>query len=263
LAGPVSERGAERIGVRRIGVVVPARDEGPRLERCLRAIDRAAAAVDRPVLVVLVLDSCTDDSAARAARLRLALPVRLEVLTARYAAAGAARAAGAERLLAALGTGGTWLATTDADSTVPANWLAEQVRLAESGKDLVAGTVTVRDWEDRPAAVRLRAEVEYAVALAETGHGHVHGANLGISAAWYRRVGGFVPVACDEDVLLVAAARAAGAHVGWASGIAVTTSARSQARAPGGFAAYLDDLADLADLADLDDLAAEDGEAAS
>lgn len=230
--------------VRQLGVVVPARDEGPRLERCLRAIDRAAAAVDRPVLVVLVLDSCTDDSAVRAARLRLALPVRLVVVAARYTAAGAARAAGAERLLASLGTDGTWLATTDADSTVPADWLAEQVRQAESGVDLVAGTVTVRDWAGRPAEVRLRAEQEYAVALAGTGHGHVHGANLGISAAWYRRVGGFGPVARDEDVLLVAAARAAGAAVAWADDIAVTTSARSDARAPGGFAAYLDSLAE-------------------
>jgi len=232
------------VSVRRIGVVVPARDEAPRLERCLRAIDRAAAAVDRPVVVVLVLDSCTDDSAARAARLRLALPVRLVVVTTRCAAAGAARAAGVERLLGMLGTAGTWLATTDADSAVPPNWLAEQVRLADRGAAVVAGTVMVRDWEDRPIRVRQRAEQEYAVALAGHGHGHVHGSNLGISAAWYRRVGGFQPVACDEDVLLVAAAQAAGAAIAWSSDIAVTTSARSDGRAPGGFAAYLDSLDD-------------------
>jgi glycosyltransferase involved in cell wall biosynthesis len=231
------------VSVRQIGVIVPARDEAPRLERCLRAIDQAAAAVDRRVVVALVLDSCTDDSAARAARLRLALSVRLVVVTTKYAAAGAARAAGVERLLRMLGTAGTWLATTDADSAVPPNWLAEQVRQADRGAAVVAGTVTVRDWENRPAGVRRQAEQEYLVALADSGHGHVHGANLGISAAWYSRAGGFLPVACDEDVLLVAAARAAGAAVVWADDIAVTTSARSDARAPGGFAAYLDGLA--------------------
>ncbi|MEO7260175.1 MAG: glycosyltransferase [Jatrophihabitantaceae bacterium] len=228
--------------VERIGVIVPARDEAPRLWRCLHAIDRAAAAVGRPVVAVLVLDSCTDDSAAQAAQLCSALSVQLAVLTTRCAAAGAARAAGAEWLLELLGTAGTWLATTDADSAVPPNWLAEQVRQAELGAAVVAGTVTVRDWEDRPVPVRRRAERDYAVALASTGHGHVHGANLGISADWYRQVGGFRPVVCDEDVLLVAAARAAGAAVAWVSDIAVTTSARVDARAPGGFAAYLDGL---------------------
>jgi len=32
------------------------------------------------------------------------------------------------------------LATTDADSTVPADWLAEQLRLAALGVEVVAGT---------------------------------------------------------------------------------------------------------------------------
>src|SRR5664279_5352050 len=32
-----------------------------------------------------------------------------------------------------------WLATTDADSTVPADWLAEQLRLAALGVEVVAG----------------------------------------------------------------------------------------------------------------------------
>lgn len=228
------------MNVQRIGVVVPARDEAPRLERCLLAIDRAATAVGRPVAVVLVLDSCTDDSAARAAELALSVP--FAVLTVGHAAAGATRAAGADWLVDRLGSTGTWLATTDADSAVPPNWLAEQVRHAERGAAVVAGTVAVHDWEDRPVWVRHRAEQEYALTLAGSDHGHVHGANLGIAADWYRQVGGFAPVGCDEDVLLVAAARAAGATIAWTTDIAVITSARSDARAPGGFAAYLDRL---------------------
>ena len=47
----------------------------------------------------------------------------------------------------------------------------------------------------------------------------------------------------DEDVRLVGAAVAVGARVAWAHDLEVTTSARRGARAPGGFAAYLDGLA--------------------
>src|SRR5690606_39684918 len=39
----------------------------------------------------------------------------------------------------------------------------------------------------------------------EDGHPHVHGANLGVSAAAYRAVGGFPPLAAHEDQALVAA----------------------------------------------------------
>lgn len=229
--------------VERIGVVIPARDEAPRLESCLRALADAVAAVEQPVEVVLVLDACTDDSAAVVAGLQGRLMLNLTTIRTTYAGAGAARAAGVAHVLDSLGTAGTWIATTDADSAVPLHWLRGQVRRAVLGADVVAGTVRVRDWEGRPAEVRRRAEALYSQPLSSAGHGHVHGANLAISASWYRRLGGFPMSTHDEDVELVAAAQAAGATVAWAEDIAVTTSARSAARAPHGFAAHLDQLA--------------------
>jgi glycosyltransferase involved in cell wall biosynthesis len=231
------------VRVERIGVVIPARDEAPRLERCLRALADAVAAVEQPVEVVLVLDACTDDSATVVADLSGRLRLNLAVIETSYAAAGAARAAGAEHLLASLGVGGTWIATTDADSSVPLHWLRGQLLRAALGADVVAGTVRVRNWEGRPAEVRRQAEALYAQPLSPAGHGHVHGANLAISAPCYRRLGGFPRSTHDEDVELVAAAQSAGANVDWAAEIAVTTSARSDARAPHGFAAHLDRLA--------------------
>jgi hypothetical protein len=70
------------------------------------------------------------------------------------------------------------------------------------------------------------------------GHGHIHGANLGCSAATYADAGGFALVDHDEDVAFVAA-EALAARIGWAKDIAVTTSSRLTGRAPGGFARYL------------------------
>ena len=79
--------------------------------------------------------------------------------------------------------------------------------------------------------------------LRSDGHGHVHGANLGIRSDLYRRVGGFPAVAVHEDVAVVEAALALDAPVAWPTDIAVITSARPGSRAPRGFSSYLLDLA--------------------
>ncbi|RYY84013.1 MAG: glycosyltransferase family 2 protein, partial [Comamonadaceae bacterium] len=67
------------------------------------------------------------------------------------------------------------------------------------------------------------------------GHRHVHGANLGVSATAYRRAGGFPALACSEDVALVEALKAMGANIAWSAAPRVSTSARANARARGGF----------------------------
>jgi thymidine phosphorylase len=63
----------------------------------------------------------------------------------------------------------------------------------------------------------------------------VHGANLGVSAEAYLRAGGFQALACSEDVALVEALKASGARIAWSAAPRVTTSARTNARARGGF----------------------------
>jgi GT2 family glycosyltransferase len=210
-----------------IGIVVPARDEAETIEACLAAIAVAASRVAFPVLVVVVADGCLDDTAARARR-----HPGVTVLETPGLNVGGARAAGA-RL--ALRRGATWLASTDADSIVPANWLATHLDLARDGADVVIGAVHPRFADLTPD------EVEWWHRTHDDGQalGNVHGANLGIDARAYRRAGGYLPLPEHEDTDLVRRLLRSGAvAVATERGI-VETSGRHVGRTPGGYARYL------------------------
>jgi glycosyltransferase involved in cell wall biosynthesis len=221
-----------------IGIVVPARNEETLLPDCLGSLLRAVGHGELTgvrVHVVVVLDSCTDGSAAavRAAGLE---PVEIDA-----ANVGVARGAGfAEVLRRELGTPADriWLATTDADTTVPSDWLAGQLRYERGGADLVVGTIRVSDWTGHPPAVIRRFAALYGSADAAD-HPHVHGANLGLRASAYLFAGGVAPLALAEDHALVAACEASGAHVVRPGDLPVQTSARRSGRAVGGFADLL------------------------
>lgn len=142
---------------------------------------------------------------------------------------GVARAAGAALLLA---QGARWLAFTDADTRVSPAWLATQLSL---GSDAVCGSIAVDDWSPHPQhGAQLAAHFADTYTDAD-GHGHIHGANLGVSADAYTRAGGFPPLACSEDVALVQALQRSGARIAWSAAPRVATSARRDARARGGF----------------------------
>jgi hypothetical protein len=143
---------------------------------------------------------------------------------------GAARAAGSARAIA---LGARWLAHTDADTLVAPDWLAAQM---EEGADAVCGTVAVADWTSLGPAVRDHFYSRYRDA---DGHRHIHGANLGVSAAAYVRAGGFAALTAHEDVDLVRRLEQSGARIAWSARPRVATSARLQGRAPFGFAGYL------------------------
>jgi hypothetical protein len=196
-------------------------------------MDVAATRVAVPVTVIVVLDACTDNSAAvvRAAQ------TGVEAIVVDANSVGCARAAGMAELLRRDGQSGTWLATTDGDSVVPPNWLGSQLRHADAGARVVIGTVVVKDWEDRSAAVRDRAIRDYRM-----NHNHIHGANLSFDAAAYHAAGGFRLVTHDEDVRLVQAFKANSEAIAWAVDLPVVTSARRRARAPRGFSSYLSSL---------------------
>jgi glycosyltransferase involved in cell wall biosynthesis len=220
--------------IRAAGVVVPAHDEETLLPACLVALRRAAGAVSIPVSVLVVADTCTDRTAATAQ----AYGARVISIGARNV--GAARAAGMAallRLTAADDPAATWLATTDADTVVPPGWLRRQLEYARAGWDVVLGTVAVTDWTGHPAHVPAVFEKHYAFGTGP--HPHVHGANLGIRASAYLAAGGFRPLRTAEDHALLAATTEAGCPVLQASDISVETSARRQARAPGGFSHLL------------------------
>ena len=223
--------------IRAVGVVVPAHDEQELLPACLASLRVAArhpALRHVAVHLVPVLDACSDDSGDVA-------PGALEV---RARNVGVARAAGFAEVIARESgrpPQQLWLATTDADSTVPADWLAEQLRLAGSGVEVVAGTVRVQDWSQQTARVRAGFAATYGTP--QLGHLHVHGANLGMSAAAYADAGGVPPLALAEDQALVDALRVRARRLVATGRIPVTTSGRRESRTIGGFADHLRELA--------------------
>jgi cellulose synthase/poly-beta-1,6-N-acetylglucosamine synthase-like glycosyltransferase len=221
--------------IRSVGVIVPAHNEQSLLPSCLAALHRAAQALGgMPVHLVVVADACRDRTAQAARHGGAAvIPVSARCV-------GAARAAGmreALRRARPADPADIWLATTDADTVVPPDWLRRQVTCAELGWDAVAGTVRVTDWGGRRPAVRALFSQLYHSAAGP--RRHVHGANLGFRASAYLAAGGFPEVPTGEDRALVAALTAAGSRVRYTRAVSVATSARPNARAPHGFSSYL------------------------
>ena len=228
-------------GVTHVGVVVPARDEELLLPDCLASLRVAANAVRAEraveVLAVVVLDSCRDDSALAVAAHPWVRRVAVSVGN-----VGAARRAGAQVVLDELRhvpSRRIWLATTDADSQVPPGWLIGMVDLAAGGTEVVVGTVTVDDWAPHPTPVAERWLAGYA---RTEPHPHIHGANLGLTAAAYLAAGGFPAAALGEDVALVTASSER--RVVRTTALPVRTSGRAVGRVTGGFADFLKALDD-------------------
>ncbi len=235
----------------RIGVVVPARDEEELLPACLAAVAAAAehsGCGGGPVRLVVVADGCTDGTAA------VARAGGATVLGGRGAGSGnvgAARDTGVRWLLAEAAADGIpaeqlWVATTDADSSVPPDWLGLHATLAASGADAVVGTVAVTDWTGCPPGVAGAFEATYSAWRTEgpaAVHPHVHGASLGVRGSAYLACGGFPAVPVGEDVALVRALERAGATILRTTASPVTTSARRTPRACGGFGSDIDRLA--------------------
>jgi glycosyltransferase involved in cell wall biosynthesis len=222
------------------GVVVPAHNEEALLPACLVALRRAVNAVGIPVQVLVVADTCTDQTAV------IARACGASVLSIRARNVGAVRAAGMTELLrltAGRDPAAFWLATTDADTVVPPGWLRRQLSYAARGWDVVLGTVEVTDWDEHPPHVPAAFDALYEFGAGP--HPHVHGANLGIRASAYLTVGGFRPLRTAEDHALLAAATEAGCPVVQASDLTVQTSGRRQPRAPHGFGHLLRTLAPL------------------
>lgn len=209
--------------------MVPAHNEERLLPACLASIDRAAGELDIPVTVTVVLDACTDTS-------RRVVPAHVGVLERETKSVGAARRAGFAPHLETAATADTWFATTDADSEVPRDWLVRHIESADAGSDVFVGTVRPTSWESWSPSVAAMFSERY---VSEDGHHHVHGANLGVRADWYRRVGGFAERSGDEDVDLVRRLRSRGAGIDRSGRAPVLTSTRADGRADTGFAAYL------------------------
>jgi hypothetical protein len=222
--------------IRALAVVVPAANEEAELPGCLAALTaaRAMLARERPdiaVRIVVTLDRCTDRSELIARAVD-----GVETGAVSHGRVGAARAAGVASVLAGGAADRTlWLANTDADSLVPRDWLTGMVAAADAGADVVLGTVL--PGPGLPRAARRRWYREHHLA---EGHRHVHGANFGIRAETYLRLGGWPDLATGEDDELASRAAACrGVQVHRTAALPVITSTRLTGRAPRGFSSYL------------------------
>ena len=211
-------------------VVVPAHDEQELLPLALQSLAVARASAGIEVEIVVVANGCRDRTAD------VARDHGVETIEIAPANVGGARAAGfahaLERHSGHLSE--VWFATTDADSRVPVAWFGAHRAAARSGADAYVGTVALAE-RDRQDAVRWADDYDRKGRL-EPVHGHVHGANLAVSALAYQLVGGFRPLAVGEDADLVGRLVACGATLAWSAELPVTTSARVAGRAPGGVA---------------------------
>ena len=225
-------------------VVVPARDEAPHIAATLAAIARAAAAAPGPVHLVAVDDASADTT-----------PHLIDAAIARWDRGSAVRLAGP-----ATGSGGArrtglnhaldhavpgyLIASTDADSVVPADWLAALARRLDAGADVVAGDVALESAAD-PRLVAARAErlAERLHAVHRTdptaAHPHFAGANLGFRASALADLRPLPAPEALEDDALHERCRTVGLRIVRHASAPVTTSARLDGRAKVGLAAAL------------------------
>jgi cellulose synthase/poly-beta-1,6-N-acetylglucosamine synthase-like glycosyltransferase len=222
-----------------VAIVIPAHNEAATIVRCLQAVLAACREVAARTWVVVVADACTDGTAQLA---RCTLGTHGEVLECTHRSSGTARQVGA---VAALGhfyrltpladPRSIWIANTDADTFVPAEWLRVHLQFADQGVGALAGIVCIDPESDAGAEVLRHFHATYRVEADGT-HGHVHGANVGVRADAYFAVGGWSYLALAEDHCLWNRLRRHGCAVRSSTRSVVRTSGRLQGRAKGGFA---------------------------
>lgn len=236
----------------RAAVVVPARDEERRIGACLDSLAVQEGIEFEEYEVVVVLDACADETAAAVAAAAERWPeLRLGAIAGPGRGAGFARALGMDvgcARLESVGAGQGLLASTDADTRVPPEWLARQLRALAAGAEAVGGRILLDAGEASalPAAViaRREAELRRRTAAATTRgpaeHAHFSGASLGLTPRAYRQVGGMAQLESLEDEELEERLAAAGVVIHRPASITVTTAARTEGRAERGLARDLE-----------------------
>jgi glycosyltransferase involved in cell wall biosynthesis len=241
------ERSARIPSPRRFDVVVviPARNEEELIAASLRSIviaaNRAARRINR-LAIVVVADGCTDGT-VEIARSTLAGRSLSLVIECDLGNVALVRALGVQHGLGQLGPGRadrTWIASTDADTTVPCDWVLQHMAAATRGLRAVAGVVDVRSFEGLPASARQHfAETYTALLPSEGDHPHVHAANLGVRLDAYDLAGGWGSLHRSEDRDLWTRLQQTGAAVASPTELRVVTSGRAIGRVRGGFAECL------------------------
>ena len=219
-----------------VAVLIPARDEEELLTRCLRSIQEARLCLpDNITSDLVVVSDCSIDRTQEISEnivQRSGIVVRCDA-----GRVGAARALAAQIALQRYKgrRESCWLANTDADCEVPADWLLDQVAIAARGFAAVAGIVDVDSFHGHDHAVEERFRQTYLI-HADGTHPHVHGANLGVRADAYLRAGGWPDFDTAEDRDLWERLRCGGDLQLSDASLRVLTSGRRVSRAPYGFA---------------------------
>lgn len=216
-----------------VGVVIPARNEEATIVACILSVLTSLSEAGASHWVVVVADGCTDRTVEWARR---TLGNSGEVIEVAVSSAGASRREGVARVLRHWNTvdpSSIWLANTDADTTVSEDWIGVQLGFADDGITAVAGIVHL---DSAGSAAAHHVYRNTYVTDADGTHDHVHGANLSVRADAYEDVGGWTNLALAEDHCLWARLRGKGWRVTSPVSSVVTTSARLEGRAKGGFA---------------------------
>jgi cellulose synthase/poly-beta-1,6-N-acetylglucosamine synthase-like glycosyltransferase len=219
-----------------IAVLIPARDEEQLIPRCLRSVLQACRHLPRGVTsdIVIVVDRSTDNTRGVAQDL-----VQNEglVIETNAGCVGTSRALAAEIALKRYkgSRERCWLANTDADCEVPADWLTQQISIAECGYAAVAGIVDVDTFVEHEASVPELFRRTYLIHPDGT-HPHVHGANLGVRADAYLESGGWRNLLTAEDHDLWERLHHGRHRRSSNTSLRVMTSGRRVGRAPHGFA---------------------------
>ncbi len=227
----------EMTNITSVVVVVPAHNEAERIAATIDSVTAARLVSPVPTSLVVVADSCTDSTVA-VTRLRLDNR-RDQVVECAVRSAGAARRIGVAAALARFDDlSSVWIASTDADTVVPRDWIQEQLGAAARGASAIAGIVTLLQDGDADAALMERFANAYRVSP-DGSHEHVHAANLGVRADAYGAVGGWSAIPTGEDHDLWERLQERGFDLIASARLVVATSARRISRAPAGFAADL------------------------
>lgn len=230
-------------------VVVPAQNEEDLIGACLDALADQRQLRPDDLDVIVVLDACTDHTAAEVERARDRHPhLRITVLPGPGRGAGPARRVGMDVACGRLAPSGL-IACTDADSTVAPDWVAAQLSAVARGARAIGGRIEV-NADDRAAlgprvmADRAHSQVRrHRRVVDDPGppgstaeHWQFSGASMAVTVEVYRRVGGMVPRAALEDEAFERALMQHGVPIHRTLAVQVTTSGRLHGRAEAGLA---------------------------
>ncbi|MDR3530072.1 MAG: glycosyltransferase family A protein [Rhodopila sp.] len=236
-----------------IVVAIPVRDEAARIRPCLIALNQQMRVPDG---VVLMLNNCTDETEtitrAMIPKLRFPLDIISRDLPLAQADAGHARGLAMDVAAERAGSSGVLL-TTDADSTVPPDWVIRNLASLRQGVDIVCGRAVIDPIEAAVIPAHLHAddalECRLIALLDDVAwmldpephdpplrHTEASGATLAVTVAAFHRVGGIPAMASGEDRAFVRALWMMDARVRHDPTIQVTVSGRVEGRAPGGMA---------------------------